>query len=35
VAPEPQLCATLGVRDAARATTLLGALDQGLWREVS
>lgn len=34
VAPEPQLCATLGVPDAARATTLLGALDQGLWREV-
>jgi hypothetical protein len=34
VAPEPELCATLGVPDAARATALLGALDQGLWREV-
>lgn len=34
VAPQPELCATLGVPDAARATVLLGALDQGLWREV-
>lgn len=35
VAPEPELCAALGVPDAGRATALLGALDQGLWQEVA